>query len=319
VPLLLTNILSFLILFSTSSFAYTDFSKVDFKFLSSEESSVFLSTPDDFINSLTTLDLSLHHETSATLTIDYQLEFLKHTTLSWTPAEIVSIKSEIEIMKKAINDLDLDLNLPSEIKLIKTNGEDEFHAHYTRSNAIIFPINKDFGIITTDAPTVFHETFHILSRFNPNLMDQLYAVCNFKKIPQFEIPKSIHNIALTNPDAFHYQHAITVTASGREIDVIPFFYSALKQGEINGPIEESKTFKLGLVDISTLNDEAPKFYKTAETDYKLRAQVNSTYYIHPEEIMAENFRLLLMKAAKTNPMPAIKYPDVLERLTQILK
>lgn len=320
--MLLTNFLTFfLLLFSINTYAYTDFSKITFSFLSAEESSVFLSTPDDFINSLTTLDLSLHHETSDTLTTLYQLEFLKHTALAWTPEEITRISSEIEVMKKAINDLDLDLNLPSEIKLIKTTGEDEFHSHYTRSNAIIFPIKNMTEGVTTDAPTVFHETFHIFSRFNPGLSDKLYAICNFKPIPNVVIPKTIKDIALTNPDAFHYQHAITitVTADGKEVDVIPFFYSAIKQSEIKGPVDESKTFKLGLVDIATLNDDAPKFYKVSETDYKAKAEANSSYYIHPEEIMAENFRLLLMKEAKTNPMPAIKYPEILEKLTQILK
>jgi hypothetical protein len=60
-------------------------------------------------------------------------------------------------------------------------------------------------------------------------------------------------------------------------------------------------------------------YQVAETDYKARALTNSHYYIHPEEIMAENFRLLLMKAALFNPMPPVKYPLVLDALAEILK
>jgi hypothetical protein len=307
------------IVVSFNSFAYTDFSKINFKFLNAAEASQFLSTSDDFINALTTLDLSLHHSTAQTISIDYQLEFLKHVSLDWTPDEISRIGNEILLLEKGVNSLELNLILPMDIKLIKTTGADEFNSHYTRGNAIIFPIkNRDEGV-TTDSPTVFHEIFHIMSRSNPELSDKLYEVCNFKPIPKLIIPKSIQDIALTNPDAFYYQHAITITANGSEKNVIPFFYSALKQSDIKGPVDEAKTFKLGLLDLATLGDEQPKLYKTSETDYKLRAQVNSSYYIHPEEIMAENFRLLIMRATNASPMPPIKFPEILDKLVQVLK
>lgn len=318
--MLLTKFLSLVvILFSNASFAYTDFTKVEFKFLSSTESSQFLSTNDDFIDALTTLDLSLHHSTKESISKDFQLEFLKHTTLDWTPEEVARIKGEIEVMEQAVNTLDLNLHLPAQILLVKTTGADEFNSHYTRRNAIIFPIKSPAEGVTTESPTLFHEMFHIMSRYTPELTDGLYALCGFKPMNRFVVPKSIEDIQLTNPDAFFYQHSITVTRNGNEINVIPFFYSALKQSEINGPVDEAQTFKLGLLDLATLNDEHPKLYKVAETDYKIKAQVNSSYYIHPEEIMAENFRLLLMKTAMINPMPPIKYPGVLEKLVLVLK
>jgi hypothetical protein len=279
-----------------------------------------MSTPDDFINNLTSLDLSLHYATSKTISINEHLNFLKRTTIDWTPAEKDLLESEIEIMKKAINSLDLTLRLPTEIKLIKTSGADEFNSHYTRGNAIIFPIKNIEEGVTTDSGTLIHELFHIMTRHNPDLLNGLYAICNFNPIDRLVIPSSIQNIALTNPDAFYYDHAITVTVllSNQEIKVIPFFYSAIKQTEITGPIDEAITFKLGLLDLATLNDEMPKLYKVADTNYKLKALVNSHYYIHPEEIMAENFRLLILKAANINPLPPIQYPAVLEKLQSFL-
>lgn len=294
------------ILFSLNALAETNFI-----FLNQKDASDFLSTSDDFTQNLTPLDLALHHATKNTMTEVEQLNFLKKTSLAWSESEIALINNEIETIKNAIITLGINLNLPSEIKLIKTNGSDEFNSHYTRGNAIIFPANSE-GKITTDVATFVHEIFHIMTRHNPHLVDGLYALCNFSPINRIKIPESIKDIALTNPDAFYYDHAITVHANGLEINIIPFFYSAIKQTEITGPVDEATTFKLGLLDLATLNDPQPKMYKTSETDYKDQALTNSHYYIHPEEIMAENFRLLLTNS------PA-KHSKVLENLKEFLK
>lgn len=306
-------------LFSGSCFGFTDFSKIEFKFLTASESSLFLSTEDDFIRSLTPLDLSLHHATSRNVSKQEQLEFLKSVALDWTPEEVARLKDKIEIMKTAINSLDLKLTLPAEILLIKTSGADEFTAHYTRGNAIIFPIKSVLEGVTTDLPTIFHELFHVMSRHNPELSDDLYAICNYKPIERIAIPKSLEDVAITNPDAFFYEHSVSLNANGAQIEVIPFFYSSIKQAEIKGPADPAMTFRLGLLDLATINDEHPKLYKAAETDYKVRVSANSHYYIHPEEIMAENFRLLLSLAAGVNPPPAIKYQEPINALSDLLK
>ena len=60
----------------------------------------------------------------------------------------------------------LNLHLPN-IYLIKTSGEEEFDAAYTRRNVIMLPESMT-SLPTTDSRRAYfllaHETFHILSR-----------------------------------------------------------------------------------------------------------------------------------------------------------
>ena len=96
-------------------------------------------------------------------------------------------------------------------------------------------------------------------------------------------------------------------------------YSALKQEDINGPVDESLVYRFGLLDLETLANSSVLMYKTAETNYKEAVRANSHYYIHPEEIMAENFKLLLLHNTKTIPTPMIKYPDAVNELRDLLR
>ena len=53
-----------------------------------------------------------------------------------------------------------------------------------------------------------------------------------------------------------------------------------------------------------------------DTDYVQRARINTGYIIHPEEILADNFALLvLQQTGHTAPVPR---PDVIHDLSKLL-
>lgn len=289
--------------------------KANIVFLNASEAGEFLATPDAYTYALNPLDFSLHYSSNKTFTLADHLAFLKTTTLDWTAEEKKLITDENELLNKAIIDLDLKKwTLPENVFLIKTNGLDEYKAHYTRRNAIIFPIDERAHKVTTAAQVYFHEMFHVMSRFHPELHDGLYEVCHFKPIVHAEIPFFYRERQITNPDAFTYEHALYVNAGDKAISIIPFMYSGVLQSEINGPVDESITFKLGLIDIDSGNA-----YKVIETDYKNKAEVNTHYYIHPEEIMAENFRLMIALHLGLATSKEIQNPSVIERLMTFLR
>ncbi len=289
-----------------------------FRFLNQEEARIFLSSTDNYTDHLTKLDLSLYHGTSQDISIKDHLDFLKSTALGWTPTEKNKLKLMIEQYDVVLHSLGIVHLLPSEIKLIKTNGKDTFNAHYTRGNGIIFPaINGEE--IKTDIGTFYHEMFHIFSRHNAHFQDSLYGICNFEKIPELKLSTSLKDIQTTNPDAFLYQHAVVLNKDGIEFQSVPFMYSGIKQSDINGPVNEALVYKLAMLDITTSESSEPSMYKTSETNYKERVMANSHYYIHPEEIMAENFRLLLLTYTKNEIKPKITYPLALDRLLSFLR
>ncbi len=289
-----------------------------FVFLNIQQAQTFLTERDSYTDILSPLDLSLYHSTKETLTLGQHLEFLKSTPMEWSEQEKASLNQMIGTFNKVVADMDLNLSLPDEVQLIKTNGEDAFHSHYTRRNGIIFPAGTN-GEIATDLATFYHEMFHILSRHNPKLGDELFKLIGFSPVKRVSIPASLEKIRTTNPDAFFYDHAVTVSARGTDHLVVPFMYSAIKQEEINGPVDEALVYKLGLLDLSTLQESTSVLYKVSETNYKEVVKANSHYYIHPEEILAEDFKLLLLLNTPDIQVPAVKYPAVLNDLKEVLK
>jgi len=296
----------------------TAFSETRFIFLNLQEAQTFLTERDSYTDILSPLDLSLYHSTKETITLTQHLDFLKSTPLEWSEQEKASLNQKIETFNRVVSNLHLNLSLPAEVLLIKTNGEDAFHSHYTRRNGIIFPAGTD-GEIATDLATFYHEMFHIMSRHNPKLGDELFSLIGFSPVKRVEIPAQLEKIRTTNPDAFFYDHAVVVNARGADRLIVPFMYSAIRQEEINGPVDEALVYKLGLLDLSTLSEAAPVLYKVSETNYKEVVKANSHYYIHPEEILAEDFKLLLLQNTPDIQVPAVKYPAVLELLKQELQ
>lgn len=314
---MLTKFILFFI-FSSLAFATTDLSKVNFILIDRDNAATFLSTSDEYTANLSTLDLSLYHSTKQTILMSEHLEFLKTTSLDWNDIERKSLQEKISTFIKVVNLMDLKLNLPEEILLIKTNGQDAFNSHYTRKNAIIFPANE-VGMITTDLSTFYHEMFHIFSRYNRALTDDLYAICNFRPIKRLTFNSDFEKIRTTNPDAFYYEHAVSVTVNNQSYNVVPVMYSAILQDQIDGPVDESKIYKLGLFENSSFNNENRIMFKTSETNYKEMVMANTHYYIHPEEIMAENFKLLLLQNTEGETIPPIKYQQPLNDLKKLLQ
>lgn len=289
-----------------------------FHFLSKEDAAIFLSTPDAYTDQLSSLDLSLYHGTSRSIGKQEHLDFLQTTTLDWTDAEKRKIESMLASYFQVIATTGIKILLPTDVLFVKTNGKDTFNAHYTRGNAIVFPALGGEEI-KTDLGTFYHEMFHIFSRHNSHLQDELYGICNFKPIAKLEFLDPLRSIQTTNPDAFIYQHALTLEKDGVSFEAIAFMYSAISQIDINGPVNEASVYRLGMLDIATMNTSSPKMYKTNETNFKDVVMANSHYYIHPEEIMAENFRLLFLSQTQDWPKPAIKYPKAVNQLLFYLK
>jgi hypothetical protein len=195
--------------------------------------------------------------------------------------------------------------------LIKTTGQDEFDAPYTRQNAIILP--ESFLTAPDDAilPILTHELFHVLSRANPDKRDDLYGVIGFTPCMEFTFPESLAAIKITNPDAPLTQHSIEVTANSETIQVLPVLFieddidpSQRKPlGQLFG--EGTIQFKLLAIDAScqaVMNGDTLALYDVADvTGFFEKTGRNTEYIIHPEEILVDNFSALLGDIEVPNP------------------
>jgi hypothetical protein len=124
----------------------------------------------------------------------------------------------------------LNLHVPN-IDLIKTSGVEEFGGAYTRRHAVMLPESWATSLPMTDFRRAYfllaHETFHVLSRTDSHLRDDLYALLGFKTVDGFEYPAELEDRRISNPDSFEYLHTLTVQAGSESVDVMPVIQSLL--------------------------------------------------------------------------------------------
>jgi len=152
--------------------------------------------------------------------------------------------------------------------------------------------------------TISHELFHVLSRTNPELRDRLYAVIGFETCRELEIPAELRSRKITNPDAPRNQHCIRLEAAGKQEWAIPILlansetYDRERGGQFFNYLElwflvvERRG---NGVDVMPVYEAArPKLLQLREVS-RFFEQVgrNTNYIIHPEEILADNFALLV--------------------------
>jgi hypothetical protein len=288
------------------------------RFATPEEAATLLGSSDDFTQAMSPLDRALRVG-KTDVTEEELLEYLSQQTLSWTDEEISRFSGMAEMVASRLEGL--TFTLPSEVIMIKTTGQDEFDAPYTRQNAIIFP--ESFLQAPDDAilPVLAHELFHVLSRANPDGKDALYGVIGFQPCKEFTFPESLADIKITNPDAPLTQHSIEITANEETFQALPVLFieddvdpSQRKPlGELfgNGTIQ----FKLLAVDETcqaVTNGDALALYDVSEvTGFFEKTGRNTEYIIHPEEILADNFSLLLGEVDVPNP-------EIIKKLAEVL-
>jgi hypothetical protein len=233
------------------------------------------------------------------------LEFIAGAAAAWTDDEVVYWQSLIDQLGEAMDGLNLVL---PDAWMVKTTGLEEFNAVYVRNQSIVLPQGRvDIaGDVTRDFFLLAHELFHLLSLENPSWRDELYALLGFRRFLGFEFPPELEDRRLSNPMyGARHEYAVTVQTDTGPADVIPVYQAAVPLEEFVAISEqgmkalfEAVDFVLLPVDTGTgtvLRDDRgkPVVYKFEDTDWVDRMQRNSSYIIHPDELLADNFALLM--------------------------
>jgi hypothetical protein len=255
---------------------------------------------DRWARQLSDFEMGARQKTAQPTNLMEFLDFAAAAGRGWTARE----KAEWMALVRKLSDAmqGLKLHLPN-IYLVKTSGAEEFGAAYTRRNVIMLPKSMAAMPATDSRRAYFllsHEIFHILSRTNPQLRDDLYALLGFTTVEGFEYPAELEERRISNPDAFEYLHTVTLQSGPESVNVIPVIQSLLTLNEV---IELPNFFDaldivLLSVDASTgaaLRDSTGELikYNFGNTNWIPLLLRNSSFIIHPEEILADNFATLM--------------------------
>lgn len=286
---------------------------------SREEGAKVLGTRDLFIRQMSPFDRASRLQSDQPVGERQLLDFASAQSLAWTPDET----RMMEQMAAGISNRTsrLRLPLPRRILMVKTTGLEEAHAAYTRGEAIVLPAAKLKMPPAAFERLLLHEIFHVLSRANPKLRDELYRVIGFELGAGVKLPEAYERRRMTNPDAPVSEHWITVEQEGKSYRALPILlakeepYSKRRGWEFFQYLQ----FRLLAIELSggvwrpMMTEGGPLLLDPERVSgFYEKVGRNTRYTIHPEEIMADNFVLWVQGAS--NPAS----PNVLAGIDKVL-
>ena len=183
---------------------------------------------DDFVLEQTRFDrqarVNLRADAVA-VTQEIYLDYVRSQVMMWVPSEIDALKRIVPDLSSRLSRF--RMNLPAKIYLVKTTGQEEGYAAYTRGlDTICLPANMIASLSTAtsfDDPLhpadnllylediLNHELFHIFSKNDPERRFQLYGAIHYqstgKDVQLSDIPWpegsgwTLPQLKITNPDA----------------------------------------------------------------------------------------------------------------------
>ena len=255
---------------------------------------------DRWARQLSDFEMGARQKTTEPTNLKKFLDFAANAGRRWTAREKASWNAVVGKLSHAMKGL--NVHVPS-IDVVKTSGEEEFGGAYTRRHAIMLPESAT-SLPMTDPRRAFfllaHELFHVLSRTDPLLRDELYALLGFRTVDGFEYPAELEERRLSNPDAFEYLHALTVQSGSESVDVMPVIQSLLPLEEVIQLPNFFDALDIVLLSVDPGTGEALRDangdlikYNFGNTNWIPLMLRNSSFIIHPEEILADNFATLM--------------------------
>lgn len=295
--------------------------RLSLSFATVQQGKKILEARDEFVERLSPFDRSSRMKTDREVSEAEFTRFVAENVLEWTDPERDSIRAAAATFQGELDELYLEW--PETIQLVKTTGHEEGQAAYTRGTAIVLPRNK-LGEPNSLRALLAHELFHVLSRSQPDLRDQLYAAIGFHKCQELPFPSALKAKRITNPDGPRNEHCIQVQLGERTVWAIPILYSnqlaydPLKGGEFFSYLE----FRFLIVhrdtsetpSLVTYNDSSPELVEPSKiAGFFEQVGRNTRYILHPDEILADNFKILICGGEE------VKSPEILERIRTVLK
>lgn len=284
-------------------------------FASVEEGKAVLSAMDEFAKGLNPLERQIRLRSEEPVSREKFLQFAADQVLAWNKEEIQRLTPIIRSLGEKLKPL--RLNLPPQILLVMTSGDEEENAAYTRGTAIVLPVRR---LRSKDGPLarlLAHELFHVLSRHDEKLRRSLYAIIGFTPLGPLDLPESLRPLLITNPDAPHYDYGISIQHAEKPYRAVPVLVSHSEKynARRGGRLFDFLQFRLLAVEEhegrwqAVLHEDQSLLIHGRNNDsYREQIGGNTGYIIHPDEILADNFVHLL------HGTPDLPSPEIVEKM-----
>jgi hypothetical protein len=298
-----------------------------FKFATVTQGREIISRDDDYIAQMSPFDRAVRLKTERNVSEAEYLEFLRSQVGDWSDSDKATLTPILNATRSLV--ADFELPWPDQIYLIKINGIESAGTRYTRANSIVLPQSdvrnhlplKD---LTSFSGIIAHELFHILSRYDPELRKKLYAAIGFVPCGEIQLPPSLAETKITNPDEPKSNYCIRVKIDGSDVQVMPFLHSRFVRYDLKrgGDLFDYLQMSFLRVPSSTIGAPTARNLSTVQFEtverltgfYKQvgRNSMSDEQLEQPEEILADNFSLLV------RGITDVPSPDIQTKIRAIL-
>ena len=268
-------------------------------FATQEQGERQITKQDGFIDHVGELEMQIRLESAEPVSKDAYVKSLGAGVKAWKPEEIELVEKAAKQVTEALEGYNFPL--PEEVLLVRVSAEVEGDAPHCRGASVILP-DGFFSVTTDPARILAHELFHVMSSHHPELRDKLYEVIHFTKCNEVELPESLQPQRVTNPDAYLNQHVVRIVADDKETPIMPVLLTRSDEYQPGG-LFANLDFRLMVLEeadgkfMPKMVGEKPVFLSsTGGAGYLQKIGRNTGYIIHPEEVLADNFALMLFNA-----------------------
>ena len=296
---------------------------IPFRFASKAEGTELLLANKEYYAKFTPnkLDYLMQHSGAD---MEEYLALAREQVLDWTDGEKDIITRGMAEIENSFRSRGWTLPPLETIVFIKTTMREEASAEgYTHGTQIYL-----YDGLFSDAPEDFadgqlpdsfrtmlaHELFHCLTRCNPDFRAEMYKIIQFSVAEKdYELPPSVWEYYIANPDVEHHNAWATFVIDGQEIDCFTAFVTTKhfeKAGEEFFDFATTALVPVDGTDVYYFIDQVSNFDEVFGT--------NTDYVVDPEECMADNFSFAVVYGMDGPEHKGYHNPEIIEGIIDIL-
>ena len=281
-------------------FSLPSFSQVNLHFCDKQEAREKLGSEDITTRQWSTFDYEARLGRKGG-TKQELLQFITEQALDWNKDAKAKLEKAADVLNGEIKKEGYNLPIPSVINLLTTTMAEEGGAGgYTRDKYIVVEDHLDKAKQEWVNTLLAHELFHVLTRNNPEFRRDMYKLIGFTVTDEeLAYPADLADRRISNPDVNRFDSYATFTINGQPQDCTMAIFAS-KPYDGGSFFEYIQIGLLAMKDGKLVQKDGKSvIYSIGDAaDFFDQVGKNTDYVINPEEILAENFSMVLTGKGK---------------------
>ncbi len=290
--------------------------KIPYSFATKEDGVKLLMSNTEYYDGFTQNDLDYKFQKKGA-EMDEYLEFAKEQVLDFSDEERKVIEDAMTFIEDQIKENGYVLPRLDPIVFINTTQKEECGAAAYTHGTQIYLNAAYFAEADTDLvnEVMAHEVFHCLTRSTPEFRKDMYKIIHFTvQDEEYELPPSVKEYFINNPDVEHHNAYATFTIDGKKIDCFAALVTTKHFEKEGDSFFNCMTTALVPVDGSDI------YYTPEDTsDFDDIFGTNTGYVIDPEECMADNFSYAITYGKEGPGGEGYANPEIIDSIIDYLK